>query len=263
MRTAYVYPIHKRLLFFAAVAFILVMNYLSFAIPFGGQSNAEVSAAYPTLLTPASYAFSIWSVIYISLIVFAFFQYSKGKELRFYKLIWPYFMVNALANGLWLVAFQNEWFFLSFVLIGILLGTLFAKFRLFYRLKSALSTTHRYFFHLPFGIYFAWVSVATILNAAILISSLEISFFQRTDELWALIMIVIALGVAMYVLLSQKDYIFALTFVWAFSAIMFGNYDVDLVRYPAKIAGILLLASSAVLFTSDRIRMAQYGQSRS
>jgi len=263
MRTAFTYPYTKRWLFVAAVAFVILMNYLSNALPFGGMTNAQISAEYPTLITPAGYAFSIWGVIYLTLAVFAFFQLGKGKEIRFYKLIWPYFIVNVLANALWLVAFQNEWFIFSLVIMAVLLGTLIGMFRIFYRLKRALSTTHRYFFHVPFGIYFGWVSVASIVNVAVTLVALDVSFFTASEELWTAAMLVIGFGIAAFFLITRKDYIYALTFVWAYAAIMFAHMDVDLVRYPAKFSAIGLVILSAALFIFDRIKIGQYGRSNS
>jgi hypothetical protein len=261
MRTAFIYSIFKRWLFVLAVVFILVMNYLSTAIPFGGMTNAEVSEKYSTFITPAGYAFAIWGFIYLSIITFAFFQLRKGKEIRFYNIIWPYFMVNALANGLWLLAFQNEWLGLSVGLIFILLGSLIAMFRVFYRLKSALSTTHRFFFHVPFGMYLGWVSIASILNVAVWLTSLKLEFFAGAESFWSLVMLCVGFLLAMYLLLTQKDYIFALTVVWAYAAIMVAHMDVDMVRYPAKFGGLVLLASGAVIFIADRLKNAQYGSS--
>lgn len=261
MKTAFIYSIVKRWAFVLGLVFILVMNYLSNTIPFGGMTNADVSAAYPTLITPAGYAFAIWGLIYLTLSVFAVFQLLKGRNTRFYNLIWPYFMVNALANGLWLLAFQNEMLGASVVIMAVLLITLIMMFRHFYRFKNALSTTHRYFFHVPFGVYFAWISVASILNAALWLTSLDIELFSRAEELWALIMLIIGFGLALFILLSQKDYIYTLTFVWAYIAIMVAHLDEDMVRYPAKIGAIILTASMVVLFVADRIKLAQYGRS--
>lgn len=247
----------------AAVAFVILMNYLSNALPFGGMTNAQISAGYPTLITPAGYAFSIWGVIYLTLAVFAFFQLRKGKEIRFYKLIWPYFIVNAFANALWLVAFQNEWFIVSVLIMAVLLGSLIGIFRIFYRLKRALSTTHRYFFHVPFGIYFGWVSVASIVNVAVMLVALDVSFFTAAEGLWAAAMLVVGFGIAAFFLITRKDYIYTLTFVWAYAAIMFAHMDVDLVRYPAKFSAIGLLLLSGALFIFDRIKIGQYGRSNS
>lgn len=263
MRTAFTYSVLKRWLFVAAVAFVILMNYLSNALPFGGMTNAEISARYPTLITPAGYAFSIWGVIYLTLAIFAFFQLRKGKEIRFYKLIWPFFIINAVANALWLVAFQNEWFIASLVMMATLLGTLIAMFRIFYRLKRALSTTHRYFFHVPFGIYFGWVSVASIVNVAVVLTAFEVTLFTDAEQLWAMVMLIVGFGIAAFLLITRKDYIYTLTFVWAYSAIMYAHMDVDSVRYTAKFSAIGLFVISAALFLADRINIARYGKSTS
>lgn len=261
MKTAFVYSIVKRWSFILGLVFIVVMNYLSTALPFGGMSNADISAAYPTLITPSGYAFAIWGVIYSALIVFAYFQLMKGSNVRFFKLIWPYFMINALANGLWLLAFQNEWFGVSVIIMGVLLGTLIAIFRLFYRLKDALGTTHRFFFHVPFGIYFGWVCVASIVNVAVLLTAYDLQFFTDAPELWSLIMLSAGFLIAMALLIVHKDYIVALTFVWAYVAIMLAHMDVDMVRYPAKLGAIVLATTSIVLFVADRLKVGQYGRS--
>ena len=73
------------------------------AIPFGDHSVKEISDKYPTYLTPAPYAFSIWGLIYFFLAVFAIYQIrakSFENELinRGYWLLVP---VNALANIGW------------------------------------------------------------------------------------------------------------------------------------------------------------------
>ena len=51
------------LLFFAGV---IAVNVLS-GIAAWRQNNREISDMYYTAITPAGYAFSIWSVIYVSL----------------------------------------------------------------------------------------------------------------------------------------------------------------------------------------------------
>lgn len=263
MKTAYVYPFTKRWGFLLGLVVLLVMNYLSNAIPIGGMTNADVSARYPTLITPAGYAFAIWGLIYGALIVFGIFQLTRGKHIRFYNLIWPYFMLNVVANSLWLVAFQNEWFIASLVLMAALVFSLAAMFRIFYRIKRGLSTTHRFFFHVPFGIYFGWVSVAGIVNVAVALTAYEVEFFLAAPELWAAVTLTVGFVLAMFFLLSQKDFIFPLTVIWAYVAIMLAHYDVDAVRYTAKVAAIILAGATAVKFAVDRLRIGRYGRSSS
>lgn len=261
MRPIYIYSFKKRWAFVFAVLLMVLANYLSHAIPFGGQTMAQVSAAHPTLITPAGYAFSIWPIIYITLIVFAYFQLTRGKERRFYRLVWPYFMINAASNILWLIAFQNQWFGLSILFMAGIVITLAIMLRLFYRLHRAMSTTHRWFFQVPFSMYLGWVSVAAIVNVAVYLSNLNLPLFERYETLFAVVMLVIGALVAGFVLLRHEDYVYSLAVIWAYVAIWAARPESPPVLHTAKFAAIALAAAAAILFISDRIKVARYGTS--
>ena len=57
-----------------AFAFVILINVLANALPFNDQTQVEISARYPTLFTPAGFTFSIWSIIYLALLVFVIWQ---------------------------------------------------------------------------------------------------------------------------------------------------------------------------------------------
>lgn len=258
MKTAYIYTIVQRWVFLAAVIILIVLNYLSASIPFGGQTVAEVSNEFKTLLTPAGYAFSIWGLIYLTLLVFAVFQLNKGKSIRFFRLVFPYFLVNVASNVLWLIAFQHELLGLSVALMLVTLGTLIIVFNYFYRLRKALSTTHRYFFQVPFSLYFGWITIASILNIAAFLSSLNIAALESSAEIVSLIMLILGSIIGLYILFSKKDYIYTSVLVWAYVAIWVEQSDTPVVMNTAKIAAIAMLAAIAIQFITDRIKVAQY-----
>ncbi|MBA3626182.1 MAG: hypothetical protein H0W60_00340 [Chloroflexi bacterium] len=54
------------------VAFTLTVavNAAAVLLPLNGNSTAEMSARFPALVVPANYVFSIWSVIYLALLIF-------------------------------------------------------------------------------------------------------------------------------------------------------------------------------------------------
>lgn len=63
----------------------LVINYLSNTGVFNGQTMETVSGNYQNLFTPAGYAFSIWTLIYLCMLGFVFyyapfFKQSEEKE---------------------------------------------------------------------------------------------------------------------------------------------------------------------------------------
>lgn len=57
------------LVFFVGV---IIVNVLAVTLPLGGNSTGEISDKYKTYMTPAGYAFSIWSLIYLLLAVSLF-----------------------------------------------------------------------------------------------------------------------------------------------------------------------------------------------
>lgn len=258
MKTAYIYNIVQRWTFIAAVVLLIVMNFLSTSIPFGGKTVAEVSATFHTLITPAGYAFSIWGLIYLTLLVFAVFQLNKGKTIRFFRLVFPYFLINVLSNVLWLVAFQHELLGLSVFIMLITLGSLIIIFSYFYRLRHALSTTHRYFFQVPFSLYFGWISIATIVNISAFLYSLQLPVFNSSPELYSVIMLIVGAGLGLFILFAKKDYIYTSVIVWAYVAIWVQHGDVPAVMNTAKFAAIAMIAAIAIQFIADRIKVAQY-----
>ncbi|MCA1760289.1 MAG: hypothetical protein LC658_11020 [Bacteroidales bacterium] len=100
--------------------FALVMNSLQGSNILGGTTVGEVSAKYETLFTPAGYAFAIWGVIYLLLILFVgnqWFAWFKRREDRELNQTGWWFALGNIANGTWIVAWLNEQMALSVLLI--------------------------------------------------------------------------------------------------------------------------------------------------
>ena len=84
---------------------VLIVNFLANFLPIGGRTTGEISDAYPTLFTPAGFTFSIWGVIYFFLIMYVIYQASsKSTDPRLFARINRHFVVNCIANVLWIFA---------------------------------------------------------------------------------------------------------------------------------------------------------------
>ena len=57
-----------------AVIATIIVNALAVLLPLNGKTTQELSDNIPNLFVPAGITFSIWSVIYIFLIVFMLYQ---------------------------------------------------------------------------------------------------------------------------------------------------------------------------------------------
>src|SRR5438105_5670416 len=74
----------KALLVLIATAGTVVFNGLAAAGYVNGVTPGIISAKYPTVVSPADYAFTIWTLICAGLIAFGVYQFlpSKGERFR-------------------------------------------------------------------------------------------------------------------------------------------------------------------------------------
>ncbi|TDM12488.1 tryptophan-rich sensory protein [Macrococcus bovicus] len=195
----------------------LIMNYLT-SMNVGRVANQDQA-----LIQPAGYAFSIWSLIYLLIIIWIirlFFDQqqdyglTQGENLTF----WP--ILNFILNGLWIYVFTKNWKLASVIVIIALLLTLVIIYR-------KISQYHNDpFDRVVFGIYFAWVTVATIVNIFTYVKSLNVSNVLGMSELtWTWVMLIVATALCLYIAFKYHDFLYPLVFVWAFAAIYFENQN--------------------------------------
>ena len=161
-----------------SVAFALFMNYIVGAQIIDVPAINEVSDTYATLLTPATYAFSIWSLIYFLLIVLAVYQawdfFKPDRKNSLPMKLGPSFILANIGNALWTYVFVSGLIGLSVI---ILLGMVAA---LFLSLKRLDIATHDapiktiLFVWWPLMFYAGWILVASIVNVASWLASIGI-----------------------------------------------------------------------------------------
>ena len=236
----------QQVLVVAGTVLTLIFNWLAATGILGGISTGAVSDKYPTLITPPGFAFSIWGIIYIGLMVFTISQFraKNGEPLRPIRFL---YLGTCFLNSLWLYLWSLEMMVACLVVIVALLITLAA---INIRLKNVESTEHYWFAYVPFGIYFGWVTAATILNATIALVSLGVTFGERTDTLIGTLLLVVAGLIAIAVRFSMKNYFFPLAITWAALTIGIGNSANLPVTIGATIAVVFSLISAG-LFVID------------
>ena len=198
-----------------ALVVVICVNILAVSTTLiGGKVTAQISDQNPTLITPAGYVFSIWSVIYILLAVFVISQLlTSGKEVR-EKVGWL-FIISSILNIVWLFLWQYELLLFSVVIMFLLLITLIL---IYLRLdvgKPVTRLREKIVFHLPFSVYLGWITIATIANVAAAAVSINWDGFGISPETWAILVLVIALLIAMLILLTRKDIVYGLVIIWA------------------------------------------------
>lgn len=201
------------------VSIILFGNGMDF-----GAATADGFVNPP--IVPASYAFSIWFVIYAATIAYGFYQ-AHPKQ-RTNKLLREIGFFSALAffgTSFWLVLAKYNLVWLSFICISIIfISTLVA----FYDInqKKKLKDNEVKFVLIPFSLFAGWISAATFLNFQAALNSTGLANWLMPEKLWT---VALLLGLAAVTLLvinkNRYSIIYGLTIVWALVGIMVRNIN--------------------------------------
>eukprot|EP01050_Picozoa_sp_SAG11_P012257 SAG11_NODE_1353_length_5128_cov_3.658183_2_plen_376_part_00 len=219
-----------------------------------GVGVGTVSDNNPTEITPDSFAFSIWGLIYTLLALFCVWSFcadkltcsgravSKDNTLMAQQIGWLFVVSNAF-NASWIFVFvwdteATAW--ISTVLIACLECTLVAIY-----MRAGLWRTMRdsiftfLVVDVAFSIYLGWVTVATILNVSVALVSSAVTSGGWTAEGWTCVMLATAAVLALLVLTTRRDVCYPLTLVWALSAIVFNSDNNQIKAVATTTAGLL------------------------
>lgn len=243
-----------------ALAFVGVftMNVLSNLLPFNGRTVGEISDLLTSYITPAGYTFSIWGLIYLSLLGYVVYQLLPNKrQAPFQAKIGWFFVASSIFNSGWLLAWHYGYYGLSIVLMVSLLISLIAIFR---RLRIGRANPQRpwqtrLFVEFPFSIYLGWITVATIVNVASVVNFWGWDGFGIAEPVWSAIMIATAVLVAAWVLYNRMAISYAGVLIWALFGIRAAYPDVAVVANSTVAAAILIAAIA--LFGAWRSRQQQ------
>lgn len=250
-----------------AITFVVVvaMNILANALPLNGLTAGEISDQLPSFFTPASFTFSIWSVIYLALLGFVIYQAlpSQQGEPFIHQIGWL-FVLNGIINISWLFSWHYGLYPLSVLLMVGILATLIAIYSRLNigKLNPALSWKDKLLYQLPFSLYLGWISVATIANIASVANHYGWDGFGIAEPIWSAIMMLVAVVVVGIVLINRQDPAYAGVLVWALFGIREAHIDTAVVANTAVIAAILVIIIAAIGFyrthqSEDTVPMTQ------
>ena len=200
----------------AAVAVMLAANGLANGLPINGLTTGDVSAYYPNLLVPAGFTFAIWGVIYslvLGLLAYQFFGGAPAQQAV--ATIGPWLAINALANAAWIAA----WHYLQIEASVAIMLVIFASLAMIYvRLgtdKTPKASLAYLCVALPFSVYFAWISLALVLNITALLVSLGWSGAPLTAEAWGTALLIIIANLTAFLVLTRRDLAWGAVTLWA------------------------------------------------
>lgn len=199
---------------------VVTTNALANALPIAGRTTGEVADQYPNLFTPAGITFSIWGLIYLTLLIFVILQsrglFSKSPVPEYVSSLGLLFFVNCLLNVGWILVWHRLWVIPSVI---VMLGLLITLFLIYQRLQG-YSWRGFGLVKLPFSLYFAWICVATIANITVLLVDIGYEGAPLGPVLWTAIMIGVAAVLGGFFLVREDDPVFPLVIIWALIGIV-------------------------------------------
>lgn len=232
----------------------LAVNTLGAIGLINGLSQKQISDMYITLITPSPATFSIWSVIYALLLISVIVMIARKNDAYYDNAvdqITNLFRISCVLNIAWIVSF-------SFVLIELsllfILGFVITLALICQKLIK-IQDKKRWLLPLTFGLYTGWLVIATVVNTAAALVKLKWNGFGLANDVWGIIMLVIAIFLVIFVLSNIRNAAFPLPVAWAY----FGIYQ--FLKAPQGFKGefsllqTVALAGAAVLVVVAAIQL--------
>ena len=238
-----------------AFAVTVLVNGLASSLALNGRTTAEVSDLYFTLVTPAGYVFAIWGVIYALLLVFVVFQaLPSQREKPFLRQINVLFILSSVFNVVWLFLWHYDRIVLSVALMFALLATLIAVYLRLGIGKTMVTLKERVFVHLPFSVYLGWITVASIANVASALVAVGWDGFGLASDVWAVLVIAVALLITLGVIATRKDAAYSLVLVWALVGIAVNQSAYQNVLLASLIGAVTIAVALVAVLAVSKLK---------
>ena len=218
----------------------IVANVLFNYISSRGNSVGKISDDYPSLFTPAGYAFAIWGLIYAASLLYSVMALLPNQlEVRMHDRVAPWLLAVNVLSSVWILAFTNESFGASVLIILAMLAVAIVMYvRAAAHVKSEEMSL---WWRVPFGLWLGWLSVATIANIGIALLAAGWDGSPLSQPVWASLMLCVAAGLALAVNILYKDPVVPLVVTWAATAIAVARWEDS--TLVAVIASLIALKS--------------------
>ncbi|MDJ0728757.1 MAG: tryptophan-rich sensory protein [Crocosphaera sp.] len=231
-------------------------NVLANIAPINDLTIGEISNTFfgDVLITPASYAFAIWGLIYLGLISLGIYQALPNNRNDPYLQKTGYYLVmSSVAQIVWVFLFLSRFFVLStLAMVAILIPLILLYLELNISLKS-LPKQDKWLVNFPISVYFGWITVATIVNVALALSWIKWNGFGLSDMVWTIIMITIAAIIGILIRIKRQDKVYSGVFIWALVAITIRHLDRLPIAVTSGMSAVILVVLMMINVTKKDI----------
>jgi len=195
----------------------------------------------PAIL-PAGYAFGIWGLIYLWLVLHAGFGLWKRADDPAWDGVRAPLILSLAVGAVWLYVAVRDPVWASVLIVLMLAGALVALLR-------APAVPDRWLLLAPLAIYAGWLSAATGVSLGVLLAGF--GWLPDTGAAVVMLGVVLALAVTVQLRLGRAPE-YALTVVWALVAVCARNGTGNLVVTGLAAAGCAVMLAVAWRVRRDR-----------
>ncbi len=213
-------------------------------------------AADATLIAPATPAFSVWSVIYLGLIVYAVWQLlPRQSSAERHRRLGYWVAASLVLNAFWILSIQFDLLPLSVPVIVVLLAVLVQAFLQAIAYPPA-SLADSIITDATIGLYLGWVCVATAANVTALLVASGFTGWGLPPELWSVMVVAVATAVGVLLAVASRGRISpALTLAWGLAWVAVGRLAGDPASLITGVAAVIAVV--LVLLISVAIRLTR------
>lgn len=199
---------------FAVLGLTLAFFISPALVPFDGFNPTlyPIPQFTPPIL-PAGYAFSLWGIIYLWLLVMAVVGLWRFRDDPEWDATRPGFILSMIAGVPWLAVAERSPVWATVLIYVMLAGALWALICAPRRDPWMLAG--------PLGLYAGWLTAASSVALGLTAAGWGIGGFS--DVTWAIIGLSVALGIAVIVLRVRPTSTYSAAVIWALVAVMVRN----------------------------------------
>lgn len=244
----------------AAFIAMVVINGLANLLPINGINTGAVSDSYPNLFAPSGFTFSIWGVIYSLLILYTIYQLGvisiKKPTLKTEKIdeINKYFLASSFLNIIWIFAWHYRQIGLSTLLIIAILYCLIKINQLVN--QPNLAKAEHWLIKVPFGVYFGWITVATIANITTWLVDLGWKGFGLSEGFWTVAILIVGAVITMVTMFRNSNWAYGAVVIWAYAGILAKHLSVVgwNGQWPSVQAALYIILPILIILTIELVR---------
>lgn len=247
----------RRLIVLAAAVFAVVIGQTQVLLGWG-QSPADFAADGDGTLRVAGYAFAIWGLIYLWLLVYAVRQVlpQTGESLLIHRLGWPS-AAALLGIGTWVIAAAFDWEAATVILIFASLAAALAPLLFNAGAIRALprADRDRWMTVWPLALLAGWLTIAAPVNLITVATGNDALPAMGSPTVWAILAIVVVTAVALGVTQRLRTLAYGLPIAWGLLGAFVAEQERNpMLGYVALAAAVAVLVGAVIM--TFRLRSA-------